>query len=187
MNAKDIPNLITAFRILLVPPVVFFLVDGKYVEALSLFVLAGVSDGVDGYLARRFGWRSRLGSILDPLADKLLVISVFVTLGWVGAVPVWLVMAVLVRDIVIVLGAVTYHFFVGQYSMAPTFISKLNTTVQILLIMELMLSQVWALPELLTTSLIYTLLGTLVLSGLDYVWVWGKKAIRAGRDIKAHQ
>ena len=84
MKARDIPNIITALRFLLVPPVVILLLQERFTAALIVFGVAGLSDGLDGFLARRFDWRSRLGGIMDPLADKLLVVSSFVTLGWLG-------------------------------------------------------------------------------------------------------
>lgn len=90
MKPHDIPNVITAFRFLLVPPVVILLLQERFTAALIVFGVAGFSDGLDGFLAKRYDWRSRLGSILDPLADKLLLVSSFVTLGWLGLIPAWL-------------------------------------------------------------------------------------------------
>src|SRR3990172_3309285 len=105
MGLKDIPNIISLLRMALVPPVVILLLNGYYGWALLVFVSAGLSDGLDGYLAKRFGWRSRLGAILDPLADKLLLVASYLTLGWLGQLPLWLVAVVVGRDIVIVAGA----------------------------------------------------------------------------------
>lgn len=90
MNRRDIPNIISVFRILLVLPVVWLLLQQQYTMALVLFAIAGVSDALDGFLAKHNGWESRLGTILDPLADKLLLVCSFLTLAWLGLIPFWL-------------------------------------------------------------------------------------------------
>jgi len=100
VTRRDIPNLITAFRFLLVPPVVFLLLSSRFGEALVIFAIAGFSDALDGFLAKHYGWASRLGAALDPLADKLLLVSAFIALGWLELIPVWLVVIVILRDIV---------------------------------------------------------------------------------------
>ena len=115
---RHLPNLISVFRVLLVPPVVWLMVQGRYGEALALFVIAGASDGLDGYLAKHFGWVSRFGSIIDPLADKLLLTASFFTLAWLGHLPLWLAVLVIARDLVIVIGGLAYHYLVGKFSMA---------------------------------------------------------------------
>ena len=97
-----IPNLISILRLLLVPIVIWALLDGQVGWALGLFVLAGVSDGIDGFIARHFNQRSKLGAYLDPMADKLLLVSVFVVLGYMGELPLWLVIAAVSRDALIV-------------------------------------------------------------------------------------
>ncbi|MDH5300645.1 MAG: CDP-diacylglycerol--glycerol-3-phosphate 3-phosphatidyltransferase [Gammaproteobacteria bacterium] len=185
MNAKHIPNLITLLRILLVPVVVWQIVYGQAWLALSLFLFAAISDGVDGYLARRYGWRTRLGSILDPLADKLLMVSIFITLGWLLVVPFWFVLLVLVRDVVIIVGGIAYHMLVGKYSMAPSLISKINTTVQMLLVSVLMVAPLWGMPDTLIQGLFYVAALTTVLSGINYVWVWGCRAAHHDRHMGA--
>jgi cardiolipin synthase len=176
---KDLPNLISILRILLTLPVAYLLVQERFGEALLLFFVAGVSDGLDGWLAKRFGWHSRLGSILDPLADKLLLVTSFVCLAWVEIIPLWLVAMVLGRDLVIVIGALAFHLLIGRYEMAPTWISKINTALQIILVLALVLSHgVYTLPGGVLTWLVYGVSVTTVLSGLDYVWTWGRKAYR---------
>lgn len=179
LGLKDLPNLISIARILLSLPVAYLLLEQRFSEALLLFFIAGVSDGVDGYLAKRFGWRSRLGSILDPLADKILLITSYLCLALVDVIPMWLMVMVFGRDLVIVVGAAAFHFFIGQYEMAPTWISKINTTLQIILVLALVLSHgLYALPADLLMWLVYGVSVTTVLSGLDYVWIWGRKAYR---------
>ncbi len=128
---SNLPNLITIARILLVPLTVWLLLSGDYLFALGAFVAAGISDGVDGYLARQFEWKSELGSYLDPLADKALLVSVYIVLGFINGIPVWIVILVVTRDILIV-GAVVLAWLLGKpVQMKPLFISKFNTVVQI--------------------------------------------------------
>jgi cardiolipin synthase len=127
----SIPNLITLGRILLVPMVVWAITAGAMQTAFLLFLAAGVSDAVDGFIAKRFGMTSELGSYLDPLADKALIVSIYVALGVVGAIPRWLVILVVSRDIMIV-GAVMLSWLLGKpVTMKPHLASKLNTAAQI--------------------------------------------------------
>ncbi len=128
---RHIPNLICVARIVLVAPIVWALLDGRYPLALGLVVVAGLSDALDGYLARKFDWRSRLGGLLDPAADKLLVASTFVTLTWLGFIPVWFTAVVLGRDLLIVGGVFAHHFWLAPVRGEPTGTSKLNTLFQI--------------------------------------------------------
>ncbi len=178
MKRSDIPNIITVFRFLLVPPLVLLLLNHQYGVALVVFCVAGFSDALDGFLAKRYGWSSRMGALMDPLADKLLLVSSFVTLGWLGWIPLWLVVLVILRDVVIVAGAMVYHWCVENFKTAdPTLLSKLNTFTQLLLVMAVMFSQsVQALPFLWIDILLYSVLATTIWSGLDYVWVWGRRA-----------
>lgn len=130
--ALNIPNLITLGRILLVPIVVWAIASGTMWIAFVLFVVAGVSDGVDGYLAKRFGMTTELGAYLDPLADKALIVSIYITLGVNGDIPRWLVILVVSRDILIV-GGIMLSWLVGNpLKIRPLLISKLNTVAQIL-------------------------------------------------------
>jgi cardiolipin synthase (CMP-forming) len=130
--ALSIPNLITLGRILLVPIVVWAITSGAMWIAFILFVAAGVSDAVDGYLAKRFNMTTELGAYLDPLADKALIVSIYLTLGINGIIPIWLVIMVVSRDIMIV-GAVMLSWLVGSpLEVKPLLVSKLNTVAQIL-------------------------------------------------------
>lgn len=182
MNLRDIPNTISVLRMVLVVPVAWFLLTQRYTEALLTFLVAGISDGVDGYLAKRFGWRSRLGSILDPLADKLLLVTTYMVLGWLAVLPLWLVITVVVRDVVLFSGALAFHWLVGRYDMEPSWISKFNTVAQIVLAVAAVAS-LDLLPMLagIVEGLIYVVLITTLLSGADYVWTWGVRAYRARR------
>jgi cardiolipin synthase (CMP-forming) len=130
-RSLSIPNLITLARIILVPVVVWAISSGAMLVAFVLFLAAGVSDAVDGYLAKRFGMTTVLGAYLDPLADKALIVSIYVTLGISGVIPRWLVILVVSRDIMIV-GGVMLSWLVGSpVKMKPLLVSKLNTVAQI--------------------------------------------------------
>jgi cardiolipin synthase len=173
---RQIPNVISVFRILLVIPIILLMLREEYAQALILFAVAGFSDGLDGFLAKRFQWQTWIGGVLDPLADKLLLVSTFLALGWLGRLPWWLVGLVFLRDLVIVAGALTYHYRIGKVNAEPTIISKVNTFLQILLVLVVILAQIFALPAPLVTLLIYLVAVTTVISGLDYVIKWGRRA-----------
>jgi cardiolipin synthase len=177
VKASDLPNIITFLRFLLLPPVVLLLLNHRYDAALLVFAVAGFSDALDGYLAKRYHWTSRLGALLDPLADKLMLVSGFVTLAWLGLIPSWLVALIILRDVVIVTGAIVYHMRIEKLEAAPSVVSKLNTFAQILLILAVMFSQGFRqLPSFWMDALIYVVLLTTLWSGLDYVWTWGRRA-----------
>jgi cardiolipin synthase len=126
-----IPNLISVVRLVLVPLTVDAMLAERYDVAFWLFLVAGVSDGIDGWIARRFDQRSVLGSYLDPLADKALIVSIFVTLAIVGVVPVWLTILVVSRDVLIVGGVVLSWMLERAAPIRPLFVSKANTFAQI--------------------------------------------------------
>ena len=128
----SIPNLITLARILLVPVVVWTIATGQIRLAFLLFLAAGISDAVDGFLAKRFGMKTELGAYLDPLADKVLIVSIYLTLGFNGIIPRWIVILVVSRDIMIV-GAILLSWLVDKpVRVKPLMVSKLNTAVQII-------------------------------------------------------
>jgi cardiolipin synthase (CMP-forming) len=129
----SIPNLVTLCRILLVPVVVWAITAGEMRVAFILFIAAGISDAIDGFLAKRFGMTTELGAYLDPLADKAMLVSIYVALGIIEAVPRWLVILVVSRDIMIV-GAVILSWVVDKpLPLKPLLVSKLNTVAQIAL------------------------------------------------------
>lgn len=127
----SIPNIITLGRILLVPIIVWAIASNQMEIAFAIFVVAGVSDAVDGFLAKRFNMASELGALLDPLADKALLVSIFVTLGILGAIPIWLVILVVSRDIMIVGAVIVSWLFNKPVPMKPLLVSKLNTGAQV--------------------------------------------------------
>lgn len=129
---RHIPNALCILRMLLVVPIAWLLSAGEYRLTLWLFAFAGLTDGLDGWLAKRFGWMSELGRILDPLADKILLVAVFITLAALGIVPVWLGATAVARDLIITAGAIAYNGLYGYPHGRPTIVSKLNTLCQIL-------------------------------------------------------
>jgi len=174
VDARHIPNIITFFRILLVYPVNYFLLERSFNLALGLFFLAGLSDGLDGFLAKHYHWQSRLGSYLDPLADKLLLVSTFLSLSWMGLIPFWLTVAVVSRDMIILSGAIAYYFLLKPFEGQPHWTSKVNTFFQLLLVVSVLFSQsVLPLPGGLLVFLILVVFGTSLVSGAIYVQVWG--------------
>ncbi|MDQ0395139.1 CDP-alcohol phosphatidyltransferase family protein [Labrys monachus] len=168
-----IPNLITIFRFCLVPLSVWCIGSDAWNWAFVAFVVAGVSDGVDGFVAKRFDMRSELGALLDPLADKALLVSIFVTLGVVGAVPAWLVILVVFRDLMII-GAVLVSWVMGTpMKIAPLPLSKLNTGVQIAFVALVLFSKGtgWPLPLLVEVGSA-AVAGLTVLSAAAYLRQW---------------
>lgn len=176
-SLRHLPNIISVARIILIVPVVWMLLTGQYTSAFWLFVIAGASDGLDGFLAKRFGWSSRLGGILDALADKLLLVSTFVCLWWLGVFPWWLVLAILARDLVIVTGATIYNFRIETVQPEPSVISKLNTFLQIALAAVGMVEIGFGgMPPWLLDGLVWSVMLTVVLSGAGYVREWSRRA-----------
>ena len=129
----NIPNVITLGRILLVPIIVWAIASSQMEIAFAVFVIAGVSDGVDGFLAKRFNMASELGAMLDPLADKALLVSIYVALGIWGAIPRWIVILVVSRDIMIVSAVIVSWLFDKPVAMKPLMVSKINTVAQVAL------------------------------------------------------
>ena len=169
----SIPNLITLGRILLVPVVVWAISSGAMWIAFVLFLAAGVSDAVDGFLAKRFGMTTMLGSYLDPLADKALLVSIYVTLGINGVLPRWLVILVVSRDVMIV-GGVMLSWLVGSpVKMQPLVVSKLNTVAQIVLVCVVLGSLGFDLHVGIATDiLMYLAAATTLLSVAAYLTGW---------------
>ncbi len=185
---RQLPNLLTGLRLVLVPPILWLLLVGDYARALGLAVVAGISDWLDGALARRFGWQSRIGGILDPLADKLLLVGTYVVLGILGHLPAWLVGLVVLRDVVIVAGAAVYHFRFEAVQPEPTRLSKINTVAQLLLMM-VTLVELAGLPV--KDPILFGLIaavGVLVVATLiQYVGIWSARAARIARQRETRQ
>ena len=181
MSLNWLPNAISIMRILLVPPILLLILNGGYGWALLLFWIAGASDGIDGYLANRYDWGTRLGALLDPIADKLLVAGLFITLAYTGHIPVWLAAIVILRDVLIVAGATAYNFLVRPVQGEPTRISKLNTALQLLYLLFVLARAGFGWPDEITLTVLgASILITVVISGVDYVWSWSKRACDDG-------
>ena len=177
MTRSDIPNLITIFRFFLIPPVLWLLWNDHVLYALFLFALAGISDGVDGYLARRFDWIARLGAILDPLADKGLIMLTLLVMLMKGMMPQAIVAVIILRDLIILSGATAFYFMTRKLEMKPSVVSKFNTAFQISLVVLVMWDAgVTPLPGLLVQGAMILVFITTVLSGFDYVVRWSAKA-----------
>jgi cardiolipin synthase (CMP-forming) len=184
MSWKIIPNILTTLRILLLVPIVCALLAAHYSAAFYLFMIAGLSDCFDGLLARRFQWTSRYGAIADPIADKLLLMSSFITLSYIGYLPIWLIGIVISRDIWILTGAIAYHFLIREPDFVPSQISKFNTFFQILLIGTLLFDLgIFKVPLILFQPLLFIVAFMSILSLIDYSWIWGLRAWRIKKGL----
>lgn len=178
MSFSWLPNAISIARIALILPILLLFVNGEFGWALALFVIAGLSDGIDGYLAKNYGWQSRLGSFLDPAGDKLLVAWSFGTLAYLGLLPVWLAVVVILRDVVIVTGSFLFHYLVRRLEGQPTLISKLNTALEFAFLIFVMAQAGFGWPDEFTTTIVgAAVLVTVVISGFDYVAGWVRAAL----------
>ena len=174
MTLSYLPNAITLARIALVPVLILALKDQRYDLALALFVLAGLSDALDGFLAKRLNLVTRLGGVLDPAADKILLISAYVMLTVLGQIPFWLMLTVAFRDLLIVGGYLVYVAHSGPVDMRPSTLSKLNTLMQISLIGIILVEKAGYFTYAgLVDVMIYGVFITTAASGLHYLWSWG--------------
>jgi len=173
---RHLPNLICLIRLALIWPVAAALAVGNYGLALGLFVIAAVSDGLDGYLAKRFGWISELGKFLDPMADKLLLMTVFIEAAWLDLVPWWITAAAVARDVLIGLGALVFRMWFGPLHGRPTLISKVNTAAQLLYLTGVMFSAAVGFPPrgMLDALAVLTLV-TIILSGYHYTAMFTRR------------
>ncbi|KTD22660.1 phosphatidylglycerophosphate synthase [Legionella lansingensis] len=178
LSLRYIPNALSLFRFVLIVPFLVFLYEKEYVKAFYLFLVAGLTDGLDGWLARHFQWQSTLGSFIDPLADKLLVASSFISLALIGELPWWLVILVFLRDLTISIGVIAWYWFIQrQLEFEPTRVSKLNTSLQLaLVILSLFELAFFTFAPYLKELLIICTALTTAASYVDYVWTWSKKA-----------
>jgi cardiolipin synthase len=174
---RHLPNALTILRLLLVPPLAVLLLRGEYEAALWVAAIAGLTDALDGALARLFGWQSWLGGVLDPLADKLLLVTGYACLWWQDVIPDWLAALVALRDVVIVVGATVWHRRIARLQPAPSLLGKLTTFLQLVFLLACLVhlgsrAEFGAvLPALALLTAALTLL-----SGLDYVWRYGRRA-----------
>ena len=179
----SIPNLITLARILLVPVVVWSIATGQILLAFLLFLVAGISDGVDGFLAKRFGMKTELGAYLDPLADKALIVSIYVSLGIAGVLPIFLVILVVSRDIMII-GAFLLAWLVGRpMPVRPLLVSKANTVAQIVLVVLVLAERAFGFDFTLVSQLTMGVVAVLTLVSIAFYlaeWVRHMNSFGAG-------
>jgi cardiolipin synthase len=179
VSLKFVPNAISVGRMLLVAPLVVWIVERRFGAALLVLVVAGFSDGLDGFLAKRFDWRTRIGGLLDPAADKLLLVAAFASLTYVGLVPLELTAIVVARDTVIVLGALCYQWFIAPVQGEPAAISKLNTACQLAMVFFTLTAAAIAWPPPVSLTVLgAAVVFTSIVSGLTYVLRWSARAWR---------
>jgi cardiolipin synthase (CMP-forming) len=179
----SIPNLITLGRILLVPVVVWTIMAGEMRIAFVLFLAAGISDAVDGYLAKRFGMATELGAYLDPLADKAMLVSIYVALGIAEAAPGWLVILVVSRDIMIVSAVILSWLVDKPVTLKPLLVSKLNTVAQIALACVIMAARGFEFDAAVAVMLLTALVAALTLISIAFYlaeWVRHMNAAEMG-------
>lgn len=178
---RHLPNLICLLRIALVWPLWHSLLAADYATTLWVFVVAAISDGADGFLAKRFGWTSSLGRVLDPVADKLLLVALFLLATWLGLVPRWLTVMAVARDVMIGVGALFFIALWGPLHGRPMLISKINTLMQLLYLLAVILQAGFGLPPPEMVGAMAWVTGvTVLLSGLAYLREFAARALRAG-------
>ena len=183
---QSLPNIITGLRLLAVPVVVALLLDNAFIAAFWLIVAAGVSDGLDGFLAKRLDAVTRLGTYLDPIADKLLLVSVSLCLAHLGFLPGWFVALVLLRDLLIIGGVVLSGAIELDLKITPLFVSKMNTLLQIILIVFTVgQAAVGAHLPAVVTGIVYLVTVTTILSGTSYLARWSGVAASVPADAVA--
>ncbi|WP_329741097.1 CDP-alcohol phosphatidyltransferase family protein [Dyella sp. A6] len=177
---RHLPNAVSLLRIVLIAPIAWQLLQRCWIPALCLIAVAGASDGLDGFLARHYGWRSRLGGMLDASADKLLLVTCFVLLAWLDITPLWLAWVVCGRDLMIAAGALLWRLLVGPIQPQPSMLSKVCTVMQILYLLDVLFLQAgWlSLPSPPLGWAVAVLCGA---SWLDYAVRWSVRARLARR------
>ncbi len=175
-NIINVPNILTLARIVVTPVIVYAILSGEAMMALLLMVAAGITDMLDGAIARYFDQRTTVGAYLDPLADKLMLISMFVTLFIIGKVPLFLFLAVVFRDVIIVLGAIAYEMVTHSLKMEPSMVSKTTTFMQIVYVLTLLLHMAYPLDEAWIQITIWATFIVTCISGLHYMFAWTRKA-----------
>ncbi len=180
-KAQYIPNMITGTRILCVPCLLWMLFSHQFERSLILVLFMGLSDALDGFLARCYNWKTTLGAYLDPVADKLMLLSAFLAFALLGWIPWWLAAIVIARDVILLVGAVSYHLFTRKLQIEPLAISKINTFAQIVLAVSLIYSQVHAIHPQVLNALMTLVVCTTIASGMQYIVQGSKRAARAAQ------
>lgn len=179
---RHLPNAISLLRIALIVPIAWLLLQRAWGAALGLVAVAGISDGMDGFLARHYGWKSRLGGMLDAIADKLLLVTCFVLLAWLGVAPAWLAWVVCGRDAMIAFGAWLWRTLVGPIQPQPSLLSKACTLLQVLYLLDVLVGKAgWRVVA--SAPLAWWVVALCAASWLDYAlrWSWRARQIRRAR------
>ncbi len=175
----NIPNLLTLGRILLTPVIVYFILVGHPLEALVFMAVAGLTDMLDGAIAKHFNMQTKVGAYLDPVADKLMLVSTIVCLFYMNEVPLFVFLAVVFRDAIIIGGAALYELVTRRLSMEPTFLSKITTTVQIFYVLLAILHMGYGFSGEIMLATNWITFAITVTSGLQYMVLWTLKAVHA--------
>jgi cardiolipin synthase len=189
LQRRYIPNAITIARLLLVLPIAFAILGEQYLLALVLFTVSGASDGLDGFLARRFDWESTFGRLIDPLADKLMMITTTLTLGMLGHFPLMLMVLIIVKDVAILGGVFSYTSLAGFPSIQPNRLGKVTTACQIVLLVSVLLGLCFPalLAEICYDVWFWLVAVMTVLDGILYLWVWTARLARDPRWKESFQ
>ena len=173
----NVPNTISLLRLALVPVVIYLLAHSAFGYALAAFLMASVSDGIDGWIARHYNLRTSFGALIDPVADKLIILSCLLMLTWLALIPLWLTLAMLARDSVIVIGAFAYQRLHGHVEITPTMLGKTHIAMEFILLCLVLANaaSIISITEWLPIMFVLVL-ASAVFSGMQYVWIWGRKA-----------
>jgi cardiolipin synthase len=171
MQAMNLPNILTLIRVLLAPVFVILIINKRFEGALLAFAIAGVTDGLDGLIARLTHQRTELGAYLDPIADKLLTFAAFISLAIIEMIPSWLVVIVITRDIIIMVGFLVMFLTNYRPKINPSFLSKMTTTFQIITILFALLAGLFPVVQQLSTLAYYVTGIITILSGSQYVYI----------------
>lgn len=184
MILKQIPNALTLLRLGLIVPFVMYLLNHEFIDAFYTFLLAGFTDGLDGWLARHYQWQTFFGSFVDPLADKLLVASSFISLALLGSLPWWLVIIVFLRDLTIIIGVLFWYVYIQRkLNFEPTLLSKLNTLLQLALVTLCLFELAYfTFSQYLTEALIYFTACTTIITYIHYIWL-GVRRARSPKEL----
>jgi cardiolipin synthase len=177
-KAFNLPNAITGIRLMGVPATIWFMLQGQWAVATWVFLAAALTDGLDGFLARRLKQTTAIGAALDTVTDKALSLSVLVVLLSFERVPIWVALAIIIRDAVIVVGALAYRGMAGHLEIQPTLLGKANTFAEFAMLALVLGHEAGMVPgEAWLYPMFWIVFAATVASGMQYVWIWGKKSL----------
>lgn len=177
-SIRQVPNILTTLRMLLAIPIFILILQNRFSLVLWVAFAAGITDALDGWIARKFDAVSRYGSVMDPLSDKVLMVFSYLAFTVSGLVPLWFMGLIALRDILIVVGALLYHKVYGHYEMEPSITGKLSTFVQILFALLLIVSRLSPdFPAMILQAVFVSVVVMVFVSGFNYLFVWGRRAL----------